>query len=470
MQSSSLGMIRPHSSKLAFIFRISDAVIITLTLLAALSVRGIPASDKYLIPALFAIICFAFIGRGFSIYRSQRGVTFAQMIWPVAMAWGITVFVMFTVAYFLKSSSEYSRIVIGVWFVTTPLILVSWRLTVRSLLSYYRSKGHNSRSVAIAGAGQTGNRIGRAIKDAPSFGLNVKGYFDNRKGDDNRIAKDLVAPRLGGFDDLILRAKNGEFDLVYIALSMKGEDQIARLIAELSDTNAAVHLVPDFFVFNLLHSRWINLGSVPTISVYESPFMGVDGWLKRFEDIVLSSLILILIAIPMLVIAAGVKLTSPGPVLFKQRRYGIDGKAINVWKFRSMTVCDNGDEIVQAKKCDVRITPFGAYLRRTSLDELPQFINALTGEMSIVGPRPHAVAHNEEYRKLITGYMLRHKVKPGITGWAQVNGWRGETDTLAKMEKRVEYDLNYIRNWSLWWDIKIVFRTVFTGFSGKNAY
>jgi len=256
---------------------------------------------------------------------------------------------------------------------------------------------------------------------------------------------------------------------VYIALALKGEERIAKLITELSDTTVSVHLVPDFFIFNFLHSRWVNLGSILTISVHESPFSGVDGWLKRAEDIVLSSLILVLIIIPMLIIAIGIKFNSPGPVLFRQCRYGVDGKSIKVWKFRSMIVCDN-ETVVQAKKDDARITPFGAFLRRTSLDELPQFINVLTGEMSIVGPRPHAVAHNEEYRKLISGYMLRHKVKPGITGWAQVNGWRGETDTLKKMEKRVEHDLSYIRHWSLWWDLKIVFRTVVTGFVGKNAY
>jgi putative colanic acid biosynthesis UDP-glucose lipid carrier transferase len=172
----------------------------------------------------------------------------------------------------------------------------------------------------------------------------------------------------------------------------------------------------------------------------------------------------------MLLIAIGVKLSSPGPILFKQHRYGMDGKPIKVWKFRSMTTCDDGDSVIQAKKGDARITQYGSFLRRTSLDELPQFINVLMGEMSVVGPRPHAVAHNEEYRKIISGYMLRHKVKPGITGWAQVNGWRGETDTIEKMEQRVEHDMRYIRNWSLWLDLNIVFRTLFTGFVGKNAY
>ncbi len=206
------------------------------------------------------------------------------------------------------------------------------------------------------------------------------------------------------------------------------------------------------------------------LSVYDTPFQGASDLLKRAEDIVLSSIILLMLTLPMLCIAAAVKLTSPGPVIFKQKRYGLDGKQILVYKFRSMKVQDNGPVVKQATKNDPRITKLGAFLRRTSLDELPQFINVLQGRMSIVGPRPHAVAHNEEYRKLIKGYMLRHKVRPGITGWAQVNGLRGETETINKMVKRVEYDLDYIHRWSVWLDLKIIFMTVFNGFINKNAY
>ena len=192
--------------------------------------------------------------------------------------------------------------------------------------------------------------------------------------------------------------------------------------------------------------------------------------MKRMEDVFLSLTILGIISIPMLCIALGIKLTSRGPVLFKQDRYGMDGKKIKVWKFRSMRVMDNGEVVKQATKGDPRITPFGAFLRRTSLDELPQFFNVLQGTMSVVGPRPHAVSHNEEYRKKVAYYMLRHKMKPGITGWAQVNGWRGETDTVEKMEMRIKYDLEYIRNWSIWMDFKIVIFTLFRGFVGKNVY
>ena len=251
---------------------------------------------------------------------------------------------------------------------------------------------------------------------------------------------------------------------------MKAENRIVELVNALSDTTASVYLVPNFFVFDLRHGKMTSLDGIPVLSLHESPFYGVDGWVKRLEDIVVASLILMIIALPMAVIAAGVKLTSPGPVLFKQRRYGLNGAVVDVWKFRSMTVCEDGDKVVQAQKGDMRITPFGAFLRRTSLDELPQFINVLQGQMSVVGPRPHSVAHNEQYRRLIRGYMLRHKVKPGITGWAQISGWRGETETLDKMEMRVKHDLEYVQNWSLWLDIKIIFLTVFKGFINKNAY
>jgi putative colanic acid biosynthesis UDP-glucose lipid carrier transferase len=183
-----------------------------------------------------------------------------------------------------------------------------------------------------------------------------------------------------------------------------------------------------------------------------------------------SSAALLALSPLLLLIAVAVRLTSTGPAIFKQDRYGLDGKQIGVYKFRSMKVLENSDNVVQATKGDARITPLGAFLRKTSLDELPQFFNVLRGEMSVVGPRPHAVAHNEHYRNRVAFYMLRHKVKPGITGWAQINGWRGETDTLDKMEKRVEFDLHYIRNWSLWWDVKIIIKTLFKGFGGKNVY
>ena len=232
----------------------------------------------------------------------------------------------------------------------------------------------------------------------------------------------------------------------------------------------SVYLIPDLFMFDLLHARSESINGLATISIFDTPMDGPNAVLKRIEDVVLASLILLLIAVPMLLIAIAVKLTSRGPVLFRQTRYGMDGRPIRVWKFRSMTVMEDGAAVTQASRNDCRITPLGAFLRRTSLDELPQFFNVLLGDMSVVGPRPHAVAHNEQYRRQVSRYMLRHKVKPGITGWAQVNGWRGETDTLEKMQKRIEFDLDYIENWSVWWDLKIVLLTLFKGFVHRNAY
>jgi putative colanic acid biosynthesis UDP-glucose lipid carrier transferase len=258
--------------------------------------------------------------------------------------------------------------------------------------------------------------------------------------------------------------------VIYITFPLKAEPRINSIVRKLADTTATVYVVADFFVFDLLHAKWSNVGDIPVVSIFDTPFHGVGGWLKRVEDIVLGTAILVMISIPMLIIAITIKLTSKGPVFFRQKRYGLNGKEIRVWKFRSMSVCEDGVNVEQAKKNDPRVTRFGSFLRQSSLDELPQFLNVLKGDMSIVGPRPHAVAHNELYRSKIHGYMLRHKVKPGITGWAQVNGWRGETDTVDKMEKRVEHDLEYITNWRLLWDIHIILLTVFGSKKNQNAY
>jgi putative colanic acid biosynthesis UDP-glucose lipid carrier transferase len=267
-----------------------------------------------------------------------------------------------------------------------------------------------------------------------------------------------------------LDARAGRVDIVYVALPLRAEARIRGLIESLADTTATVHVVADVLLSDLMQSRISSVGEVPVIDVFDHPFHGVNGTLKRIEDIVLGLMILGIIALPMAIIAAAIKLTSKGPVLFRQRRYGLNGEQITVLKFRTMTVSEDGPQVTQATKNDSRITPLGAFLRRTSLDELPQFFNVLGGHMSIVGPRPHAVAHNEQYRRLISGYMLRHKVKPGITGWAQVNGWRGETDTLEKMQKRIQHDLVYIRNWALFLDIQIIFLTVFGRAVRRNAY
>jgi putative colanic acid biosynthesis UDP-glucose lipid carrier transferase len=264
--------------------------------------------------------------------------------------------------------------------------------------------------------------------------------------------------------------KQKRIDLIYIALPMVQEGRILKLLDDLRDTTASIYFVPDIFVFDLIQARIAKVKGLPVLAVCETPFYGVRGMVKRVTDVVLAGSILALVSPLLLAIALGVKLSSPGPVLFKQRRYGLGGEEIVVYKFRSMTVCEDGEHIAQATRRDPRVTRFGAFIRRTSLDELPQFINVLQGHMSIVGPRPHAVVHNETYRKLIKGYMMRHKVKPGITGWAQVNGFRGETESLEKMRARIEYDLDYLRHWSLGLDLKIILRTFLLVLKDRSAY
>jgi putative colanic acid biosynthesis UDP-glucose lipid carrier transferase len=257
---------------------------------------------------------------------------------------------------------------------------------------------------------------------------------------------------------------------VFVTLPLSSQPRILNLMEALQNTTASLHYVPDVFGVNIIQGRLEDMGGIPVVGLTVTPFTGINGIIKRLSDIVLACIILVLISPVLLAVAIGVKRSSPGPVIFRQHRTGLDGEIITVYKFRSMTTQDNGGVVKQAQRHDPRITPFGAFIRRTSLDELPQFVNVLQGRMSIVGPRPHAVAHNDEYRQLVKAYMARHKVKPGITGWAQVNGLRGETDTLDKMQSRVEYDLEYLRNWSLGLDLMIIVRTARLMFFDRGAY
>jgi putative colanic acid biosynthesis UDP-glucose lipid carrier transferase len=354
--------------------------------------------------------------------------------------------------------------------ITILVLLALSRMAVRYVQRSLRSQGYNARKMAVVGVNELGIRLARNLEDSPELGLELVGFYDDRPGNRTGDLPPDLGERLGTIRDLVDQARRGEIHRVYITLPLRAEKRIRDVLNRLADTTASVYIVPDFFVFELLHSRWTDINGLPVVSVFENPFYGVDGLIKRICDVCLASIFLCLAAIPMLIIAALIKCTSPGPVFFRQKRYGLDGREIFVWKFRSMHACENGQDIKQARRGDPRVTPVGAVLRRTSLDELPQLFNVLEGNMSLVGPRPHATAHNEQYRRLIPGYMLRHKVKPGITGLAQVLGLRGETDTLDKMAKRIQCDLQYIREWSLWMDVKILFKTIFVVFSEQNAY
>lgn len=325
------------------------------------------------------------------------------------------------------------------------------------------------RTAVIVGANETGAELALRFEADKYSGINFLGFFDDRTRD--RMSPQLEHHRLlGGTAELAAYVKNQSVDHIYISLPMASQPRILALLNGLKDTTASVFFVPDMFVTDLIQGRIDQYGGMPVVAVCESPFTGLNGIVKRMEDIVLATLILVLISPVLLACALAVRISSPGPIIFKQLRYGLDGKRIYVYKFRSMTTQDNGAVVMQATRNDSRITPVGAFLRRTSLDELPQFINVLQGRMSIVGPRPHAVAHNEQYRQLIKGYMVRHKVRPGITGLAQVSGARGETETLDKMETRIRLDLEYLRNWSLVLDIKIIVRTILVVLKDDAAY
>lgn len=467
IHGSSAGLIRQHSASLTMLLRTLDALLIGFGMIFSVWLYDIALNADYLLLIMLAILIFLFVAETRGLYQSWRVKSVREECSYLGAVWLVVVACLLALGFMAKVSTGFSRMVIVLWLPSTYGAMCLMRYVLRKALRYARSQGGNTRTVAFAGVAGATKKIAAHIAQMPWLGLKVIGGFDDRMP--NRLDLDGLSLE-GDMDKLLDRARDGQIDIVYVTLPMHAEQRIIDVIESLADTTASVYLVPDPFVFSLYKARWATLGGMPVISTFESPFYGTESWVKRIEDVLLGGLILLSISPLLLLVAAGVKLSSPGPAIFKQRRYGLKGEVVEVWKFRSMTVCDDGVQVVQAKKNDARVTPFGAFLRRTSLDELPQFINVLQGTMSIVGPRPHAVAHNEEYRKQIHGYMLRHKVKPGITGLAQVNGWRGETDTLNKMEKRVEHDLEYIQNWSLWLDIRIILKTILVGFKSKNAY
>ncbi|MBY6191797.1 undecaprenyl-phosphate glucose phosphotransferase [Microbulbifer agarilyticus] len=464
------GWIRTHQSDLAAVYRLLDGALILGALLACTLVGGISLDKDWLIAGLTAVILFAFIGESLELYRSWRTESFRNMLLTTALAWAVVCLLLLLIGYFSAHADMYSRIVVGSWFCLTLIGLGLWRLALRQLLHYLRVNDHNTRSAAILGFNQAAVNLAEELQRNPQLGIRLQGIYRLPGHDGDTVATENSNLLAGDLEQALSAAKAGDLDLIYIALPMGEARHIGELLAALGDTTATVYLLPDIFGSNLLRTRWQRIGGSTVLSIYDSPIQGINSWLKRLEDLLVSTLALALLSPLMLFIALGVKLTSPGPVLFKQRRYGLNGHTIDVWKFRSMTCTEDGPSIQQVQKNDARVTPLGRFIRCTSLDELPQLFNVLGGTMSIVGPRPHAVAHNEQFRSIVSGYMLRHKVKPGITGWAQINGWRGETDTLEKMHKRVEHDLDYIRNWSIFLDLRILCLTVSRGFVGKNAY
>jgi putative colanic acid biosysnthesis UDP-glucose lipid carrier transferase len=386
----------------------------------------------------------------------------------VIFRWVLLLAVMLAIGYVTKSLAEYPRRIFLTWAVVTPVALVVSTLAMQEVMHHFLMNAFDNRSAIFAGYNNSSLELARRLTNNPAMRLEVSGFFDDRSSD--RLGMEADAKLVGTLSDLSTYVKEHGTDVIFIALPIRHVKRVMNLLDDLRDTTASIYYVPDIFVFDLIQARSGEIHGIPVVAMCETPFYGYRGVTKRLTDVVLSVTILLLFLPLLLLIAVMVKLSSPGPVIFKQRRYGLDGREIAVYKFRTMSVTEDGAQIRQASKTDSRITRIGGILRRTSMDELPQLINVLQGRMSLVGPRPHAVAHNEEYRKLIKGYMVRHKVLPGITGLAQVNGCRGETSQLEEMEARVNYDLDYLRRWTPMLDIKIILLTAVKIFRDDKAY
>jgi putative colanic acid biosynthesis UDP-glucose lipid carrier transferase len=413
-----------------------------------------------------AVLTFVISGRVFGRPHREEALTgkpVTTVLSRILLEWLAVICVLLLAGFALKVTAQFSRLMMLTWFSVTPLALYAAH-AARQRARWLISNSDFAPSYLIIGANSVGFELFRRL---PPKGF--LGFFDFRSAD--RLP-DTIDPAylVGHCKDVAEFARTHGVTSIYIALPLSNVPRIGEMVRELRDTTASIYFVPDVFAFDLVQGRLVEINGMPAISVCDTPFHGMDAVMKRVTDVVLASIALLVLAPLMVLIALAVKLTSAGPALFRQRRYGLHGEEIMIYKFRSMRVCEDGAVVNQATRQDPRITPLGRILRSTSLDELPQLLNVLEGKMSVVGPRPHAVAHNEVYRKLINGYMIRHKVRPGITGLAQVNGLRGETETVEKMRERVRFDLEYLSHWSPWLDVKIIFKTLWVIARDQNAY
>lgn len=455
------GILKEYAAIWEILMRTADAfaVLVSGWLASLIYLGTIPQIPGYTLGIVLAVLLCLVLFPAFGLYRSWRGNSLATEIWTVTLAWGTTLGILTVLAFLTKTGPNFSRGWFLIWLGVGWVMLVAGRIALRGMLRLLRRRGFNQRRVAIVSNTAKADELAERLADAPWAGLTITAVFPPQHGGDADYAT------LAEF------IQHGGADQVWIAVPLCDEITIHQTQYALRYSTVDIRYIPDVSGFRLLNHSLAEIAGLPVINLSSSGMDESDRLIKAIEDKVLAIAILLLVSSLMLLISIGVKLTSPGPVLFRQRRLGMGGEEITVLKFRSMITHSESEGIVtQARRGDARVTSFGAFLRRTSLDELPQFLNVLTGEMSIVGPRPHALEHNEQYKTLVDGYMARHKIKPGITGWAQINGYRGETDTLEKMQKRIEYDLHYIENWSLWLDLKIIALTIIKQFVDRNAY
>ena len=443
--------MRPGATTIASM--LLDPAVAVLTLVVTTLCFGAAFDRGYVILALLVFsITFP------SDARAEESTDSRELMRAIGVRWTFTAAALWLLGWACDALTMFDARITIAWLLATPVVQFGVQRTWPILLARLLSVSGVQRAVVIAGANDTGRRLAERIRANPCLGLRVAGFFDDR-----RLSRlDGIEPSevLGSLGEMADFVKRNRVDVIYSALPVPPQPRVLALLEQLRDTTASIYFVPDVLRLNLIQARVDTVDGLPVIGVCESPCYGVNAIIKRASDIVLSVAILTIVSPLLAAIAVGVKLSSPGSVVFKQRRYGLDGRQIVVYKFRTMTCCEDGDVIEQARRDDARTTRFGAFLRRYSLDELPQFVNVLQGRMSVVGPRPHAVAHNEAYRKVIPGYMIRHKVRPGITGLAQIRGLRGETETVEKMRDRIECDLEYLRDWSLSLDLEIVCKTV----------
>ncbi len=452
------GLLHGRDDTHAHVETLLDPCALVLSLLICALAFDDNGGTKYLLLSLI-LVTLTFPG------RSRLHVTWLRLFVDLALLSLTLIGLLLFFGWATKTLELFPQRALPYWPWVTLACLVAAHVAFRAAAPLIIK--HRQRSV-IVGMNAQGIALANRIAQNPYTDLAFVGFFDDRQG--SRVTTQENYPVLGRFADLSSFVENHQIRVIYLSLPMATQDRTMKLLDELRDTTASIYFVPDQFVTDLIQGRMSAVVDIPVVAVCETPFVGINGLMKRSFDIAVSFAGLILLAPVLLAIAILVKMSSPGSIIFRQRRYGLDGQEIIVYKFRSMRVEEDGARVQQATRHDHRITPIGALLRKTSLDELPQLINVLQGRMSLVGPRPHAVAHNELYRKLIKGYMVRHKVRPGITGWAQVNGLRGETDTVDKMAARIRYDLDYLRNWSPRLDFHILLKTVMLVVNDKQAY
>lgn len=451
-------LIKPDKSSFVWIHRIIDLIIPLGIILLLLPFFNVIWHERYVFLGLLGGFVFVFMALQFGVYRNWRGRALFASIKLIVLAWLLSWASLIILVFLLKDSASFSRLTLTTWALATPVFLIGYRFLIRYFLGKFSALGNQHKTVAVVGAGLVGQHIADVLNKNPWLGCKVVAFFDDNTELHGHKINNIET--MGGTDQIVDIVNANKFNEIYICLPMRAEPKIKQILDDLTDTTAIVKFVPDLFAFDLMHSQWSDLGGVPVFSVYDSPLNTFfNRSIKRMEDIVLSSIIITITSPLMILLSIGVKLSSPGPIFYKQTRIGWNGKNFQMIKFRSMPQNAESNSVIWGNASQKTTSKFGQFIRKTSMDELPQFFNVLLGHMSIVGPRPERDIFVDEFRKQVPRYMQKHMVKAGITGWAQVNGWRGDTC----LNKRIEFDLHYINSWSLMLDIKIIILTALKG-------